>query len=384
MVSFEIVSLVVFIAVVGGLLLKDRKNITFNYGIIIRRWTKGLELIDALVKRSPKLITFLGNFAVLIGLVAGIGGTIFLIILTVKLQQTFALVLPTVGEYKIPGPVFSVPFWYWLIAIFIIAATHETLHAVFIRLEKVPVKNYGILMLLLLPIGAFVDPDNNRIKRLSILKKLRIFAAGSFANFIVALVAIGIFVSSAFGFGATTDTSGVIIDSVSENSPADKVHLEGTIQKINDAEIKNVIDFVKALDETKPSDEITVNTDKGNYKLVLEENPKIENKSYIGIIVRNSYEYNLFGFNGQVPLIFMKMFFTVLAFLNWLFLISLGVGIVNLLPVKPLDGGLFFGEIFKKFFHDKRNLIINMTTAILIGIFLFNLFGVPLIRSIIA
>lgn len=383
MVSFEITSIVLFVLLIGGLLLKDRKNITFHYGIIIRRWSKGLEFIDRIVKRYPRFVTRLGNLGVCIGVLVGIIGTILLIILTLKMQQTFGLVLPTAGGYQIPGPVFSVPFWYWLIAIFIIAVTHETMHAVFIRLEKIPVKNYGILMLLLLPIGAFVDPDNNRVKRLSTLKKLRIFAAGSFANFIVAILAIGIFVSSVFAFGAVTETSGVRIDSVTEGSPADKANLEGTIQKINDVEIKNSYDFVKSLNNTKVGDEISIVTEKGDYKLVLGEHSKIQNRSYVGVTIRNSYEYNLLGVNGVVPLAFLKIFFAVVSFLNWLFLISTGVGVVNLLPLKPLDGGLFFGEIFTKLFKDKGNLMINVTSIILVGILLFNIFGIPWLRSFI-
>ncbi len=383
MVNFEIVSLLVFALLIGGLLLKDRKNVSFHYGIIVRRWTKGLYLIDKLVKRYPKFIRRLGNVGIGIGLLTGIVGTIVLIILTVKLQQTFGLVLPTAGGYQIPGPVFSIPFWYWIIAVFIIVVAHETMHAVFVRLEKVPVKNYGIALLLLLPIGAFVDPDNNRIKRLSLIKKLRIFAAGSFANFIVALLAIGIFFSSLFAFGALTKTSGVLIDSVAENSPADVVNLEGTIHKINDTEIKNVFDFVKAVNNTKPSDELSITTDKGNYKLILKRHPAIENRTYIGINIRNSYEYNILGFGGTVPLIFLKAFFAVMPFLNWLFLISSGVGIVNLLPVKPLDGGLFFGELFTKMWGEKGKLLINATSVLIIGIFIFNLFGIRLLRSFI-
>ncbi|MEK6909951.1 MAG: site-2 protease family protein [Candidatus Aenigmatarchaeota archaeon] len=383
MVNFEIASIVLFVLLIGGLLLRDRKNITFHYGIITRRWTRGLEFIDTIVKRYPVLITRLGNLGVALGLLAGISGVVILIILTLKMQQAFGLVLPTAGGYQIPGPVFSVPFWYWLIAIFIIAVTHETMHAVFIRLEKVQVKNYGILMLLLLPIGAFVDPDNKRIKRLSLMKKLRIFAAGSFANFVTAVIAVGIFVSSVFAFSAATETAGVVIDSVAENSPADKANLEGVIQNINDEPINDTLDFVKALNNTKTGDKLVITTDKGNYRLVLEEHPKIENRSYIGVTIRNSYEYSMLGLNGIVPLGFLKIFFAVMSFLNWLFLISLGVGVVNLLPVKPLDGGLFFGEIFTKLFKNKGNLMINITSVILIGILLFNLFGIPWLRSFI-
>ena len=66
MISFEIMSLFAFLTIVGILLLKDRKNLSFNYGIIVRRWTKGLELIDVLVKKYPRFITILGNVGVVI------------------------------------------------------------------------------------------------------------------------------------------------------------------------------------------------------------------------------------------------------------------------------------------------------------------------------
>ncbi|MEM7827462.1 MAG: hypothetical protein QXD72_02015, partial [Candidatus Aenigmatarchaeota archaeon] len=110
MVSFEIASILLFIIIVGSLLLKDRKNITFKYGIIIRRWTKGLELIDKLVRRYPKFVTWIGNIGIVVGLLAGLVGVAILIFLTVRLERAFGLILPTAGGYQVPGPVFSIPF----------------------------------------------------------------------------------------------------------------------------------------------------------------------------------------------------------------------------------------------------------------------------------
>lgn len=372
----------IFAATVGILLLRDRKNIKFHYGIIIRRWTEGVHLIDKLVSKYPKLITTLGNFGVGMGFIAGIGGVILLLVLTASLQQSFALVLPTAGGYKIPGPVISVPFWYWLIAIFIIAATHETMHAIFVRLEKVPLKNYGILMLLFLPIGAFVDPDDKKIRRLSPAKKLRIFAAGSFANFVTAILAIGLFISGVYLFASTTKTSGVIIDSIDENSPASEANLEGVIVKVNDEKVSNVVDFVNALNNSHPGDGVTFTTDKGVYNINLAENPEDNNKTYIGVKIRNMYEYNALGIGGQVPSPVIYAFFAVMSFLNWLFLISLGVGIVNMLPMKPLDGGLFFGEILTRMFPNKGAMMMNILSILMAGIIVFNLFGIQLIKAL--
>ena len=44
MVDLEIASALTFFAIMGLLILKDRKNIEFNYGLIIKRWTRGKDL----------------------------------------------------------------------------------------------------------------------------------------------------------------------------------------------------------------------------------------------------------------------------------------------------------------------------------------------------
>lgn len=383
MVSLEIVSLVIFAVIMGLLLLKDRKNVTFNKGIVVRRWTKGVDIIDRIVNKYPRLMRRLGNIGIFTGLVAGIGGIIILIILTIKLQQTFGLVLPTAGGYQIPGPVISVPFWYWIIAIFIIAASHETMHAVFIRMEKVPLKNYGILMLLFLPIGAFVDPDTKKMNKLSIMKKLRIFAAGSFANFATGIIAILLFTSGLAAFGSLSSPSGVSIQDVAGNSPAFNLGLHGTITTINGNEIKTGSDFIKAFNNTSPGDVMNVVTDKGVYDITLGKNPQDENRSYLGVSVKSAFDYNLFGLNGSLSWTFIKIYFTFLSFLNWLFVISFGVGIVNMLPAKPLDGGLFFGEIFEKLFGKNGKMIINIMSVVILFVILFNLFGIKIVKSII-
>ncbi|MBI2084129.1 MAG: site-2 protease family protein [Candidatus Aenigmarchaeota archaeon] len=385
MVSFEIVSLVAFATVIGLWLLSDRKNkeMTFKYGFIIRRWTKGLELIDKVVSSHPRLITIVGNIGIGIGVLAGLGGLAVLIYLTINLQQAFQLVLPTAGGYQIPGPVISIPFWYWLTAIFIIVVTHESMHAVFARLENVKVKNYGILMLLLLPIGAFVDPDEKRIKKLGTIKKLRIFAAGSLANFITAIIGVIVLISSVFLFTSATKNMGVAIESVEPGSPADKAGLEGTITEINAIKINNSLDFAKALNSTKAGDTLDITTDRGVYKLALEIHPKNENRTYMGVSIRNAFSFDVFGLQGIVSSVFYSVFFTVISFLNWLIVISAGVGTVNMLPMKPLDGGLFFEEIFTKVFGDNGKKLILVSSYLILGLLLLNLFGLPLLKSIL-
>jgi len=62
--------------------------------------------------------------------------------------------------------------------------------------------------------------------------------------------------------------------------------------------------------------------------------------------------------------------------------LNVGVGVANMLPIKPLDGGLLFEEIFKKIFKTHGELAMKILTFVTIVLILFNLFGIGLIRAI--
>lgn len=383
MINFEIISLLIFVLGVGGLLYRDRKNLELYYVIVIKKWDKGLELIDSFVKKHPGFTVFVGNAGVAFAFIAAIFGIIFLVQLTLQFQQTFSLVLPSAGGYTVPGPVISVPFWYWLITIFIIATSHETMHAVFIRLEKVKVKTYGIALLLILPFAAFVDPDARGIKKLSLIKKLRIFAAGSFINFVTGVFALGLIIASLFLFSSLAHSDGVVIDSVVSDSPAELIGLHGTIFGMNNQTIKNNYDLVQALNKTKPGDNVLFITDNGNYNLFLDSNPQNQNKSYVGITTIDNYQYNFLGSIGTIPNSVVKVFFSIVSFLNWLSGMALGIAIANILPAKPFDGGLFFEEIFVKLFGKRGKILINITTVLILSMLIFSILGIPIVKNLL-
>jgi membrane-associated protease RseP (regulator of RpoE activity) len=61
--------------------------------------------------------------------------------------------------------------------------------------------------------------------------------------------------------------------------------------------------------------------------------------------------------------------------LVWVLFLNAGIGIANLLPIKPLDGGLMLEEIVKVFFKkrwvDKIVKVVSLFTLLLILIALF-------------
>lgn len=381
MADFELISTIIFFSVIGLLLIYDRKNVQFSYGISIRRWKKGLGYIDSIAKRHRKFITAIGNISVVIGIIGGIVGIAMLLLFTAKLQQVFGIVLPSVSGYHYPGPVISIPFWYWIVGIFLIIATHESMHAVYAKLEGVKVKNYGVILFLLLPIGAFVDPDNKQIKKLKTLKKLRILSAGSFINLVTAGIMVVLLILSSNMTNYLFQNSGVSFESTIKETPAAAAGLSGTILKINDRDVKSVGSFLVVLDNIKPSDVAEIETTEGNYFIKTAENPDSPSKAYIGISnVENVYSYRAL-FSGIVPKSVIVSSETWFRLLYWLTLLSLGVGIANLLPMKPFDGGLIFEELFSKISKTHSGLIIKSLTIVTAGLILFNLFGIGIVRS---
>jgi Zn-dependent protease len=388
--NLEILSMLVFFSIVGILLFRDRKNIKFTYGIIIRKWSKGKYLIDKIIKNREKFLSYFGTFGVVVSLIFSFIGMYYLITCAffpqwlpqeIAIKGCFKLVLPSAGgaEKYYPEQVLGIPFWYWLISIFIIIFFHESMHAIFARLEKVPVKSYGLIFLLALPIGAFVDPDNNKIKKLSMLKKLRIYAAGSFGNFILALIVIGIIIGTNYTIAQILEPGGINFDTV-YNTPAYNASLGGIIYQINNNSIKSIKDLENAMTKINPGENVKIYTTSGTYEIKTSSHPLNSSRPYIGIAnISVAYKYKLFSKDyASKNLINLIVHWQV--FLQILFILSLGVGVANMLPLKPFDGGLFFEEIFVNFFETEiGKKLINILSFIVFTLILINLSPIKLI-----
>ncbi len=371
MVDLEIISVLVFFALIALWLVLNRKNVEFKYGIVIKRWQRGKELIDKLITHK-RLLTLIGNVGIAVSLIAALIGLYFLISFSLRLEQAFAPVLPSVGGFSYPGPIISIPFWYWIIGIFVIIFFHESMHAVFVRLENLKLKSYGVMLFFILPIGAFVDPDEKQLKRLGGLRKLRILAAGSFINIILAFVFL--FGSFAF-FSNFYEESGLFVTRTELNMPAYNASLNGTIISVNGLPVETQKEFSAILNKTEPGRSIIITTTTGNYQLTTVGRENYPG-SYIGVNTRQDFEVKQFA-HGYSP---------VVEWLNgliiWLFILNLGVGIANMLPIKPLDGGHFFETIFDKIFRGHGSTAIKITSVLVLFLFLFNIFVPTLIRTL--
>jgi membrane-associated protease RseP (regulator of RpoE activity) len=390
MINLETTSMVGFLAVIVILAFLDRKNIEFKYGLLTRRTKKGKKLIYQLAEKHRKILRTLGNVGVVIGIVISIYGFSTLFLSSYKTifnpegtQQAFAMVVPSVTGVKYPKFIIGVPFWYWIIGVFLVMVPHELMHGLLARAEKITIKYLGLALLVVLP-GAFVEPDEKQIKKLSMIKKMRIYAGGSFGNFMLAalLAAIvflcldPIFFRGAVAYSYLNYTS----YNLTEPFPAEKLNMTGQIISIDGKNVKNIEDLRVIMLDTKPSETVLIKTTKSEYKLKLVSDPKNETKGYIGIAVADSKvlkdEYRNNPILSPVLSSMTELFV-------WVLFLNVGIGTANLLPIKPLDGGLMLEEIVNVFFKKKWvNKVVKIVSVFTLLLILIALFG-PSINSVL-
>ncbi|MCD6331405.1 MAG: site-2 protease family protein, partial [Thermoplasmata archaeon] len=149
---------------------------------------KGKRFIDSVAKK--KLWKFYGNISIFICIVAMIFTTAIIIwnlIIAFKIPPQRApsprLIL------GIPGINPVIPIGYGILALAIAIVVHEISHGILARYGKIKVKSLGLLFLIV-PIGAFVEPDEEQIKKTARKIRSRIFSAGPASNIVLAIVCI--------------------------------------------------------------------------------------------------------------------------------------------------------------------------------------------------
>jgi len=78
----------------------------------------------------------------------------------------------------------TVPFF--LVALAVIMITHEAAHGIASRIENIEIKSSGIIVIFLL-FGAFVEPDDEQLRKAKLASKARVYGAGSLVNLLTAI-----------------------------------------------------------------------------------------------------------------------------------------------------------------------------------------------------
>ncbi len=369
---------IIFYGLIILFLYKHKKNVEIQNKIFVLYKTKlGLKLMDKISSKLKRLLNFLGYISVGIGFI-GMGFISFYLLkgtLHLLLKPTSTPMLaPVLPGIKLPGlPVLS--FWHWIIAILFVAVVHEFCHGVYARLKNIKIKSSGFA--LLGPIlAAFVEPDEKVLSKRKVKDQMFVFSAGPFANLIFAgvFLLIGMLVINPIIL-TTTDFSGVKIVSVQEGYPANLsgIKVGEEILEINNKTINTIQNFTEALANLTPGQIVTIKTNSSTYIVNATKHPKNPNKGYLGISVT---PLNITLKEKFKKFEFLKYFlFWISELVFWLWVINLGVGLFNLLPLGPIDGGRMFFALISSFVRkkEKAKKIFAFVTALFLFLIFINL-----------
>jgi len=339
--NLDLILFLVFVILIFLFYLRHKKRFEIQSGVFALYRTKwGLSWMDLVAKKHPrflKLLTFLG---VLVGFVGMIAMTAILVKATLELlfvPEAPPALAPVLPGIKIAPGLPTLSFLHWIISLIIIAIVHEFSHGVVARLFNIKIKSSGFAFLGPIP-AAFVEPDEKQMEKKSRKVQLGVLAAGSFSNILLGLMVIGIAITLSPFTNGLLESNGVFIVNLEEGGPLNLsgVSVGENILKINKLDVGTVSELSGILTDANPGDEIVLETDKGVYNVLLGEN---EEKAYLGASLSAaeiSYTEQALDKYGR-GLLDLISWFTQLLF--WLWIINIGVGLFNLLPLGPIDGG---------------------------------------------
>lgn len=119
----------------------------------------------------------------------------------------------------VPGLNPLLPFWYGLAALIVALVCHEFAHGVQARANGLRVRNTGLLYAVV-PLGAFVEPEEEDVKRASRRARLDLYAAGIATNLVIGVAAFLLFSTLLLGGLSSPYENNAAVYGISEDSPA--------------------------------------------------------------------------------------------------------------------------------------------------------------------
>jgi membrane-associated protease RseP (regulator of RpoE activity) len=394
-----IISLITFYAVIAYY-IHSRKlwedRITF-YGPIMAIKTHRIGFFD----KFAAFRTFFRIYGTA-GVVAVIIVSVFItVMLFISVRYTLLVQPEPTGIYKpqnillLPGINEYVPstFAVWL-AFIITIGVHEFGHAILCRVENIKVKTMGVLVAVI-PIGFFVEPDEEELDSTKGIAKVRMFGAGITNNLVAGF---SCFILLILCMGLVVPVTQPIIHGVYKDYPASQAGIPpgSIITAVNGVPVGSRADVSTILNTTKPGMTLTLTVEKdavaSDYPLTLTTWPgDIPDRSsgFMGVeyydgtavlgVVHGMlspvgfFQFLIVPFTNDSGIQFLRIlafetpdmtyyhvpfegFWGIVHLLFWCAWINLNVGIFNAIPMVPLDGGYIFKESVDRLL-DRRGLM---------------------------
>lgn len=391
--------LIVFMAGLAYFLYKDRNKIQRSSILFYRRTKNGIDKIDAIQKRFPRFWKAYGWGAAISGVLSMILAAVYIgnqyieVFKAGSIQKSgLSAVLPgLVSETSFQPGVSFIPVEYWIIGVGIVMTVHELSHGIVARSEDFEINSVGWIILGFFP-GAFVEPKGEKMlpagegeeealkededdedeeesmggmwDQGSLASRIKVLGAGSFANYLTALI----FMLAAIGLTSAVTHPGDMVYVAQDDYPAAQAGLtNGTLYSINGETINSSEKLKEIAGNIQPGDQVTLNTTQGVKTITAAER---NGEGHIGIRFGMTTDLN----EPYQPYSAVMNWF--ISLLQTIGILNVGIGLVNMLPIKPLDGGQIVGGVVDTYLGENASMAYNYISLagmiILIGTILLS------------
>lgn len=303
----------------------------------------------------------------------------------------------------IPGINPILPIGYTLAALIISVFIHEAGHGIVARVHNLKVESTGIVLVLGIPMGAFVNIEREELAKASIKQRSAVLTAGPLNNMILAaasFILLYVVVSTLVPIPQVSNIDhGIVISDVTKNSLAEGLGLSPNSILITAAgtEIHSGDDLRKVLGtnlgNTIP---ITWQDHSGNKitrELSIPKNVGPVGRPVLGVqlgplpvqaleMYKRSFTAGIIPIlppptvlKGYVPYsdqmspnyystVFGSSYPIIANMLYWLWFINFNLGIFNALPIGPLDGGQLYGALIESRSRFNKARLKNISTVV--------------------
>lgn len=164
----------------------------------------------------------------------------------------------------LPGINPIIPIGYGILALIFAVVVHEFSHGILARVHNLRVQSMGLLFLII-PIGAFVEPDEEQLRAARRRTRIKVFSAGPTSNLFFAIVFLVLF--SPIVMGLASPVKGAPIATVQGEGPACEAgvipgwvvtHVGDSDNRANATAIGDAPSFTRRLEGAMPGDTLYV------------------------------------------------------------------------------------------------------------------------------
>lgn len=388
---------IVLLALTGWVLLLyvlEKRGLLARLGLALMgpflmwKTTRGRDLIER-IARWPRW-DVVGSAFVVLTAVTMVGMTALLV--------WSATLVPAIPAERAPSPQMLlgipginpiIPIGYGILALAVAIVVHEVSHGILARRWKVGIQSLGLLFFIV-PIGAFVEPDEEGMRALDRRKRGAVYAAGPGSNMVLA-VGLALLFALSMASSVEARAPGMGITGIVDGSPAESTLETGMIiTAIDGAPVTTAGEFTAALGDRSVGETVTLtlfaggaslerqvtladrfdftgeDADRGSGFLgvtTITTSPDVFNP--VAASQRMGWGAALFLFlvlpfqrlmpvqapltefytvTGGWALLPEPVFWVLANVVYWLFWINLMLGMTNALPAVPLDGGYLFRD----------------------------------------